>query len=241
MGRDYEKETQLRVAYLQEALRASGCTGFIFGSSGGKDSALAGILCKMACSDTVGVIMPCQSSVNFGQDRDDALALAAQYGIETRTVDLSKQKELYTQSIEGLTADAVKNIAPRLRMITLYAIAMSERRLVCGTGNLSERYMGYFTKWGDGAFDLNPIGDLLASEVFDFLRYLNAPKSIIEKAPSAGLFEGQTDEQEMGVSYAEIDRYIQTGQADARAKAIIDRYHKNSAHKRSPMNIYGSV
>ena len=92
--------------------------------------------------------------------------------------------------------------------------------------------MGYFTKWGDGACDFNPIADLTATEVFEFLRYLNAPQNIVEKAPSAGLFEGQTDEADMGVTYAAIDRYIETGEATDHDREIIDRYHRRSEHKR---------
>ena len=141
--------------------------------------------------------------------------------------------------ITELNQAAITNLAPRLRMITLYAVAASENRLVAGTGNASEYHMGYFTKWGDGAFDLNPIADLTATEVFEYLRYLEAPSAVIEKAPSAGLFEGQTDEQDMGVTYAAIDKYITTGEANDQDKAIIDRYHARSGHKRRPALRYG--
>ena len=100
--------------------------------------------------------------------------------------------------------------------------------------------MVYFTKWGDGAYDLNPIADLTATEVFEFLRYLRAPQAVITKAPSAGLFEGQTDEEDMGVTYAAIDKYITTGEANEHDKAIIDRYHARSAHKRrDPLRYHG--
>ena len=142
--------------------------------------------------------------------------------------------------VATLSEAAIGNLAPRLRMMTLYAIGASENRLVAGTGNASEYYMGYFTKWGDGAYDLNPIADLTATEVFEFLRYLKAPEAVITKAPSAGLFEGQTDEEDMGVTYAAIDRYITTGQANDRDKAIIDRYHARSEHKRREAKRYGS-
>ena len=98
--------------------------------------------------------------------------------------------------------------------------------------------MGYFTKWGDGACDFNPISDLTAGEVFAFLEYLKAPRCIIDKAPSAGLFDGQTDEEDMGVSYAAIDRYILTGEATENDRAIIDRYHSRSEHKRRPIATY---
>ncbi len=99
--------------------------------------------------------------------------------------------------------------------------------------------MGYFTKWGDGACDFNPIGDLTVGEVYDFLRYLNAPENIIKKAPSAGLFEGQTDEDEMGVSYAAIDKFVLTGEATDKDRAIIERYHARSGHKMRMPPIYG--
>ena len=92
--------------------------------------------------------------------------------------------------------------------------------------------MGYFTKWGDGAYDINPIADLTVTEIYEFLEYLNAPKCVIEKAPSAALFEGQTDEDEMGVTYAAIDKFLFTGEASETDKKIIDRYHKASEHKR---------
>ena len=239
--RDYRLETEKRIAFIRKALAESGCKGIIFGNSGGKDSALVGILCKMACEDTVGVIMPCASKVNFGSDRDDGLAVAEQFNIETRTVDLTAVRAAELAALEGVTEvnqTALVNIAPRLRMITLYAIAAAEGRLVAGTGNRSERHMGYFTKWGDGGFDFNPIGDLTVTEVFEFLRYLNAPASIIEKAPSAGLYEGQTDEADMGVSYAAIDRYLRGEEVSNDERAIIERYHSRSEHKRRNALIY---
>ena len=239
--RDYQEEFEKRVAYIRRKVEEAHASGIVFGNSGGKDSALVGILCKAACPNTLGVIMPCASSQNYGQDKDDGNALAEQFGIETRTVDLTAVREAEMKALEGvaeLSEMAVTNIAPRLRMTTLYTIAASENRLVAGTGNRSEIYMGYFTKWGDGASDFNPIADLCAGEVFEFLRYLNAPLSIVSKAPSAGLYEGQTDEQEMGVSYAAIDSYINGGEIAEKDKAVIDRYHSRSEHKRRPISTY---
>ena len=233
--RNYQEEFEKRVAYIRAKLQEAHADGIIFGNSGGKDSALVGILCKAACDNTVGIIMPCASKVNYGQDRDDGNALASQFGIETRTVDLTAVREAELRALEGVAAlnnMALTNIAPRLRMTTLYTIAAAENRLVAGTGNRSEIYMGYFTKWGDGASDFNPIADLCATEVFEFLRFLNAPASIVEKAPSAGLFDGQTDEQEMGVTYKAIDDYLLRGIVNEHDKAIIDRYHSRSEHKR---------
>ena len=124
-------------------------------------------------------------------------------------------------------------------MVTLYAIAHAENRLVAGTGNASEAYVGYFTKWGDGAHDFNPIADLSVTEIYEFLEYLNAPRSVIEKAPSAGLFEGQTDEKEMGVSYAAIDAYMAGEPVGERERGIIERMHRASEHKRRGIARYG--
>ena len=235
--RDYAAETKKRVAFIRERLEESGCRGIVFGNSGGKDSALTGILCKMACDDTLGLLLPCATAQNYGSDTDDALLMAARFGIAVRTVDLTEAREAQIRSLKaagiGLTDSAISNIAPRLRMTALYAVAASEGRLVAGTGNRSEIFMGYFTKWGDGAADFNPIADLSVTEIFDFLEYLDAPLSIRKKAPSAGLFEGQTDEKEMGVSYAAVDRYMDGGAVSDEEKAVIERFHRVSEHKRA--------
>jgi NAD+ synthase len=239
--RDYREEFEKRVDFIKGVLKNSGAAGIVYGNSGGKDSALVGILCKAACPNTVGIIMPCASKRNFGEDRDDGIAVAEQFDIETRTIDLTSVREAELEALKGITdanPSAVTNIAPRLRMITLYAVAASENMLVAGTGNRSEYYMGYFTKWGDGACDLNPIRDLTATEVFEFLRYLDAPAHIIEKAPSAGLFEGQTDEAEMGVTYKAIDDYLLYGIVSEKDAAVIDRYHSRSEHKRTGTAVY---
>ena len=103
---------------------------------------------------------------------------------------------------------------------------------MAGTGNKCEIFMGYFTKWGDGAADFNPIADLTVTEVFAFLDYLNGPVSIRKKAPSAGLYEGQTDEKEMGVTYAAIERYMAGEEVSPEEAAVIERYHRVSEHKR---------
>ena len=240
--RNYENELKNRIEFIRKKLKESHSKGIVFGNSGGKDSALVGILCKMACSDTVGIIMPCSSKSNYGQDMTDAFAIAKQFDIETRTVDITDLKDTAVKCISAdkpLNKNAEINIAPRLRMLTLYTVGANENRLVAGTGNKCERYMGYFTKWGDGACDFNPIGDLTVSEVYEFLRYLNAPMSIINKSPSGGLYEGQTDEKEMGVTYNSIETYISTGIAEPKDLQIIERMHNNSEHKRKMPPIFG--
>ena len=241
MIRNWQEEYEGRVAWIRNLVETSGVRGIVFGNSGGKDSALVGILCKAACDNTVGIIMPCASKRNFGIDARDGRELAEQYHIETSTVDLTAVRAAELEALQGvseLTDLAVSNIAPRLRMTTLYAVAAAEGRLVAGTGNRSEAYMGYFTKWGDGASDFNPISDLTATEVFAFLEYLGAPRSIIDKAPSAGLFDGQTDEDEMGVSYRAIDAWLTEGTASEEDRAVIERFHARSEHKRRPIATY---
>ena len=239
--RNYKIEFENRVAFIKSVLCESGAKGIVYGNSGGKDSALVGILCKAACDNTVGIILPCTSRRNYDEDTADAKEVAARYNIEIRTVDLTPVKEAELKALDGvatLNAAALANIAPRLRMLTLYAIAAAETRLVAGTGNRSEAYVGYFTKWGDGAHDFNPIADLTVTEIYEFLRYLDAPKCVIEKAPSAALFDGQTDETEMGVTYAELDIYLSGSGISEEKKTIIERLHNASEHKRKGIAVY---
>ena len=239
--RDYKVEFEKRVNFIKSVLAESGAKGIVYGNSGGKDSALVGILCKAACDNTVGIILPCTSRRNYDEDTADAKVVAEKYNIETRTVDLTPVKEAELKALDGvatLNAAALANIAPRLRMLTLYAFAAAENRLVVGTGNRSEAYVGYFTKWGDGAHDFNPIADLTVTEIYEFLRYLDAPKCVIEKAPSAALFDGQTDETEMGVTYAELDTYLSGGRIPEDKKTIIERLHNVSEHKRKGIAVY---
>ena len=239
--RDYREEYEKRVAWIRALVESAHAKGVVFGNSGGKDSALVGILCKAACENTVGLILPCASKRNYGADADDGRALANFCGVETRVLDLTPTREALTAQLggaEGLSPAALTNIAPRLRMTALYAVAAKEGLLVAGTGNRSERYMGYYTKWGDGACDFDPIADLTATEVFAFLEYLGAPRQIIDKPPSAGLFDGQTDEQEMGVSYRAIDGYLLRGEAEPEEIAIIEGFHRRSEHKRNGVAVY---
>ncbi|HPD02722.1 MAG TPA: NAD(+) synthase [Eubacteriales bacterium] len=233
--RDYQKELDLRVDFIRNVIKSAGASGIVYGNSGGKDSALVGILCKTACENTVGVIMPCGSKRNYNEDKADAQAVAKQFNIETRFADLTKIRDSFLETAEGLTnlsPAAISNIAPRLRMTTLYMVAASENRLVAGTGNRSEGYMGYFTKWGDAACDFNPIADLTVTEIYEFLRFLKAPSVVLEKAPSAGLFDGQTDEGEMGMSYKSIDSFLFGNAVSEKDRLIIEKHHNASEHKR---------
>lgn len=239
--RNYQQELEQRVAFIRTVLEESGAKGIVYGNSGGKDSALVGILCKAACDDTVGIMLPCSTRRNYSVDMDDALEVARQFHIETRTVDLTPVREAMIQSVTpaaALNDGALANIAPRLRMTALYAVAAAENRLVAGTGNRSEAYVGYFTKWGDGAHDFNPIADLTVTEIYAFLRYLHAPEAILTKAPSAALFDGQTDETEMGVTYAQLDAFLAGESIDGQKARIIRSLHERSEHKRRAIRTF---
>ena len=186
--------------------------------------------------------MPCESKRNFQIDRDDALLVSKKYDIKTLEVDLTPVKKAFREQMKEYVPEectmAYANMNPRLRMTTLYAYGYYKNYLVAGTGNRSERTMGYFTKFGDGGYDLNPIADLTATEVFEYLRVLGAPSQIIDKEPSAGLYEGQTDEKEMGITYQDLDKYILTGLGSEDTKNLVDRTFNRTKHKRGPLLNY---
>ncbi|MCL2617084.1 MAG: NAD(+) synthase [Defluviitaleaceae bacterium] len=239
--RDYKAETEQRVSWIRETLEDSGARGIIFGNSGGKDSALVGILCRQATENVLGVMMPCGTKVNYSTDIEHAKLLADAFAIKNTVVELTPGKDALLQELgraAEITPAAAANINPRLRMATLYTFGQSLGYIVAGTGNASERHIGYFTKWGDGAFDFNPIADLTATEVLDFLQHLGAPAEITNKPPSAGLYEGQTDETDIGLTYAALDKFIQTGEGQPADIEKINRMHKQSMHKRQPPKIY---
>ena len=239
--RDYKQEFEKRVAFIKDILKESHADGIVFGNSGGKDCALVGILCKAACENTVGIILPCSSKRNYDEDTKDALSVANKFNIKTETLDVTPIKTALLNELEKITTPnnvALTNIAPRLRMTSLYAYAASNNMLVAGTGNRSEVYVGYFTKWGDGGHDFNPIFDLTVTEVYEFLEYLGAPEIIIKKAPSAGLFEGQTDEDDMGVKYSDIDNYLLYGKGEPEVIEKIESMHRKTEHKRVEIKRY---
>lgn len=239
--RDYALELEKRAAYVREVMESAHAKGIVLGNSGGKDCALVGIICRHATDNVIGVMLPCGIARHYGKDAADGKEVADKFGIRTVSVDITEARNAIVEGIQSVTEPTpgtLTNIAPRLRMTTLYAIAAAEGCLVAGTGNRSERTMGYFTKWGDGAYDLNPIYDLTVTEVYEFLRFLGAPKAVIEKAPSAALFDGQTDEEEMGITYAEIDEYLLHGTGTPENIARIEAAIRANAHKTNPVKVY---
>ena len=233
--------------WMRERVHEAGARGIVLGLSGGIDSAVVARVAQTAFPDGVmTVIMPAHSDP---QDAEDAKLVADTFGLPVMTIDLTHpDDELLMQAQQalgtwppGAAPDEEKmarlaqaNIKPRLRMTTLYYVANRLNYLVAGTGNRTEIAIGYYTKYGDGGVDLLPLGSLVKSEVRALARELGVPARVIEKPPSAGLWIGQTDEGEMGFTYAALEDYL-LGGPDTVAPATamkIERLARASEHKR---------
>lgn len=227
------------VSWLHERVGESGARGLILGISGGIDSAVTAALAARAFPEnSLGLLLPCHSNKN---DIADAVSLVNQIGMRYHIIyldgiydDFLKMMRVYPeQALSAVQERTVEtNIKPRLRMTTLYYMAGLLNYLVLGTSNKSEIAVGYATKWGDNAVDLQLLGDLYKSEVYALARELQIPAGIISKPPSAGLWEGQTDEGEMGFTYGELETYLRTGHGDDSVIERIQCMHAISAHKR---------
>jgi NAD+ synthase len=233
---DTESLTQKLVSWIKEKVLDTGCQGVVLGLSGGLDSSVLAVLCQRAFPQkTLGVIMPCQSQ---RQDKVHAEEVASQFSIPTTVIVLDETYDTLLQTLPDYKADpalrqlAQANLKVRLRMLTLYYIANQLKYMVVGSSNRSEVTIGYFAKYGDGGVDIMPLGNLVKRQVRELARFLKIPSSIIEKPPSAGLWEGQTDEDEMGLSYEALDRYILTGDAPVELKSRIEAMIAASNHKR---------
>ena len=224
-------------AWIAEKVTGAKCKGVVFGLSGGLDSSVVGVLCKRAFpEDTLAVIMPCYSS---DTDIAHAQEIARRFQIPATTIAMEGAFDSLVKVLPVAEGDpatqrvAEANVKVRLRMITLYYLANRLHYLVVGTGNKSELSVGYFTKYGDGGVDILPLGNLVKSQVRQLAIYLGIPEEIIDKPPSAGLWTGQTDEGEMGITYQELDHYLTTGEAGDETKKRVDAMVAGSAHKRS--------
>lgn len=222
--------------WIRGVVHDASAEGVVVGLSGGIDSAVTAVLARRALSDNVlAAILPCESEP---EDAEDAHLIASTFGIETLTIDLTAAYRALVGVLPEAEALVRANIKPRLRMIALYYLAASRACLVCGASNRSERMIGYFTKHGDSAADLLPLGGLLKFEVRQLARDLGIPNRILAKPPSAGLWPGQTDEGEMGLSYGLLDsvlRAMDRRQFDAVPAAAMTRVRQlmsASAHKR---------
>ncbi len=250
-------------AWLKQRFEESGANTFVMGLSGGIDSAVVcGLAARAVGKERVlGVIMPSASNPD---DAVQANKVAQAFGVRTLTVDLTSLAQTFQASMPTEAAldalnllpsgasddvDARRNLAkanvrPRLRMTTLYYVANLVKGVVVGTGNKSEASIGYFTKYGDGGVDLFPIIDLYKFEVRAVAQEIGVPQSVIDRPPSAGLWQGQTDEDEIGLTYEQLDGAlvaIEGGDTSSVDPTVLDRVTRLNAvseHKRQPVPVF---
>jgi len=225
------------VFWLKKKVAEAKAKGVCFGLSGGLDSCVVAALAKEALGTNrvLALILPCHSQE---QHLLEAKAFARKFKIRTKLIDLSKTYDSLVKVLPAADRLTQANIPPRLRMAALYYFAKKLNYLVCGTSNKSELMAGYFTKFGDGASDILPLGCLYKTQVRCLARELNIPQEIIAKPPTAGLWPGQTDEGEMGIKYQELDDVLarfELGKKQIFSKqkaAKVKRMVAASAHKR---------
>ena len=238
-------------AWMRRQLTAAGARGFVVGLSGGMDSAVVARLAQLAAPGHVlAAILPCQSDP---QDEADARLVASTFSLPIARIDLGPAYDTLAAGTQGASkslpldmrpappSDPLRgrvplaNMKPRLRMTALYYLANTLNYLVAGTGNRSEIAIGYFTKYGDGGCDLLPLGRMVKRDVRALARDLKVPQAIVDREPSAGLWIGQRDEEEMGFTYADLEHYLDDGaQGVPPALAMrIERLMRGSEHKRA--------
>lgn len=235
-----QKYIDYLINWLQKELVYRNADGFIVGVSGGIDSAVVTyLLAKAYQKKTLGLILPCKSNP---QDLHDAEQVLSDCQISYRTIDLTHVHntfftalgdEFFPVSSDRETKVIDGNARARLRMMTLYAVAQSKNYLVVGTDNAAEWLMGYFTKFGDGGVDIAPLIHLTKHDVREMATLLGVNPLIIDKAPSAGLWQDQTDEGEMGTSYDMITKYLLHQAIPEKDKEVIIYWHNRSHHKRA--------
>ena len=196
-------------AFIRHKVQEAGAIGAVIGLSGGIDSALTAYLSveALGADKVLGLLLP-EKGITTEQDIDDAMEVARLLDIEHKTIDISKVLISFSSTIPDFNKNnllACGNLKARTRMCILYYHANVMYRMVVGTGNKTELLLGYFTKYGDGGVDIEPIGCLYKTQVRGLSRHMGVPACIIEKTPTAGLWPGQTDEAELGVTYEAAD------------------------------------
>lgn len=229
--KEYLKEIE---KFLQEYLESSHCKSYILGLSGGVDSSLVAAIARKA----VGKDKLYCYAIDIDSNKNDILdakEVAKQLDLNLEVVHLTKTYKSYLKDLKGKEFIRLtkSNLKVRMRMVALFAYAQEHSGLVLGTDNMDERYVGYFTKFGDGAADLLPIVYLTKSEVREAAKLYGLSLDLVDRVPSAGLFEGQTDEGEMGVTYKDLDAYLLGEKIDSKAEERIEHLHKVSEHKRA--------
>lgn len=227
--------------WLQDKIKEAGANGALVGISGGIDSAVVAYLIKKAFPEqSLGVLLPIDEEV---EDQKDALKLVKGANLDYIGINLTDSYHTTRQAIQNQLKEkgdwneehsqlGGANLQARLRMSTLYAVGNNYGYLVVGTDNAAEDYTGYFTKYGDGGVDLVPLINMRKEEVREMAKELGVPDSIIHKKPSAELWEGQSDEEELGLSYDTIDQYLRGEEIDKEDKERLNELHKSTKHKR---------
>ncbi|WP_373100525.1 MULTISPECIES: NAD(+) synthase [Pasteurellaceae] len=223
--------------WLEQQRLDYGAAGYVVGISGGIDSAVVAHLLTRCAAPVQGLILP--SETTSEQDIADAYLVAESAGCPVLEVPIIDTYRTFMQTMQPLfNAQAARqnviagNLQARLRMISLYAYAQSHQAIVVGTDNAAEWLTGYFTKFGDGGVDIAPLLRLRKEQVYELAALLNVPSELLAKSPSAGLWQGQTDEDEMGVSYRDIDAFLRGESVSPQALTQIEFWHRRSHHKR---------
>ncbi|MFC7063899.1 NAD(+) synthase [Halobacillus seohaensis] len=236
-----EKRVGHIVKWLQDKVKEAGAKGALVGVSGGIDSAVVAYLIKRAFpNNSLGVLLPINKRV---EDQSDALAVVENARLDYVGIELTDAYQTTFGAIqenlknkgdwnEGNSQLRGANLQARLRMSTLYAVGQNYDYLVIGTDNAAEDYTGYFTKYGDGGVDLVPLIHMRKEEVREMAKYLGVTDTVVTKKPSAELWEGQSDEEEMGISYNAIDAYLRGETINAKDEKVLKNLHERSEHKR---------
>ena len=247
-----EEEVRTRVDFLKEYVKKSGTTGLLIAISGGIDSSVATGLCKMATDEltaetgqpymTLGVFQPYGEQVDIADSYATAEAFKLEHTVETNIEEAvneivleSEQALKHLGQHRHLSIPGKGNVKARVRMVTQYALAFDLNLLVVGTDHASEALTGFYTKWGDGAVDITPLSSLNKRQVRQLARHLGVPASILDKAPTAGLWEGQTDEKELGITYEHNSDYLEGKEVPDEVRQKIERQYLKTEHKRSPI------
>ncbi|HEX7055585.1 MAG TPA: ammonia-dependent NAD(+) synthetase [Bacilli bacterium] len=249
---DVDEEISRRVAFLQDYIVKSRASGLLIAISGGVDSAVAAALCKLATDGltetsgkkyiTLGVFQPCGEQ----EDIADSYAIAEAIGLETKVetnigdavdeIVLEAEYALKAQGIHRHMSRGGKgNVKARTRMVVQYALAFEQNLLVVGTDHASEAITGFFTKYGDGAADIMPLRSLNKRQVRMLAAKLNIPQRVIDKTPTAGLWPGQTDEAELGISYEDNSAYLEGKAIDPAVREKLEKQYARTEHKRAPI------
>ncbi len=225
------------IKWIGNQVKKTKTEGVVLGLSGGVDSAVAAALCLRALGKNkiLCLILPCFSGKD---DLGDARIIAARLKVRPKILDLGSAYKACLKVLPEGNRLSCGNLKARLRMSVIYYFANKLNYLVCGSSNKSERLVGYFSKYGDGAADILPLGDLLKTQIRELAEALDIPRKIIDKAPSAGFWTGQTDEGELGFSYCQLDDILfrlSRQQKQTQAARLVDKVKfriKASEHKR---------